>query len=117
MGIGDYGDKGMNSTHILIVEDEIIFAADLKGTLESYGYIVDSVVTGEAAIAHAKEQRPDLVVMDILLGGKIDGIQAAEMIRTTCNIPVIYLTAYADDTILNRARITEPYGYILKPFF
>ncbi len=107
----------MTGARILIVQDERILEKDLKETLKNYGYIVvDSVVTGEAAITCAQELRPDLVVMDLSLGGKIDGKQAAEEIKKTYNIPVIYLTAYADEKILNRARITEPYGYILKPY-
>ena len=107
----------MPGARILIVEDERIVAEDLKETLKNFGYIVvDSVVTGEAAITSAQEHRPDLVMMDIFLAGKMDGIEAAEEIKKTSDIPVIYLTAYADEKILGRARITEPYGYILKPY-
>ncbi len=101
---------------ILIVEDESIVAKDIKKRLENLGYTVSAVVTsGEEAIEKARE-KPDLVLMDIVLRGDTDGIAAAETIRTQVGVPVIYLTAYADEKTLQRAKITEPYGYILKPF-
>ena len=104
-------------SNILIVEDEIIIAADLKGRLENLGYnIVGISATGNDAIRKTGETHPDLVLMDIMLKGDMDGIDTAQKIRDLYDIPVIYLTAYFDDEILNRAKITEPFGYILKPF-
>lgn len=102
---------------ILIVEDEGITAMDLKMRLTNLGYEVVGIAdTGEGAIALADEKRPDLILMDIMLKGEMDGIQAAEHIKPALGIPVIFLTAYADNTTLRRAKVTEPYGYILKPF-
>ena len=104
-------------SNILIVEDEIIIAADLKGRLENLGYnIVGVSATGNDAIRKTGETHPDLVLMDIMLKGDMDGIDTAQKIRDLYDVPVIYLTAYFDDEILNRAKITEPFGYILKPF-
>jgi CheY-like chemotaxis protein len=81
------------------------------------GYVVPSVVSmGETAIEKVKEDKPDLILMDIMLAGKMDGIETADMIHTKFNIPVIYLTAYSDDKILERAKITGPFGYLIKPF-
>ena len=102
---------------ILIVEDESIVAMEIQDRLKSLGYsVVDAISSGEKAIKKAGEAHPDLVLMDIRLKGKIDGIETAKQIRNRFDIPVIYLTAYADDETLKRARIAEPYGYILKPF-
>jgi PAS domain S-box-containing protein len=102
---------------ILVVEDENIVSKDIQNSLQHLGYSVPvAVSSGEEAIAKATELRPDLVLMDILLKGKVDGISAAEQIRARLNIPVIYLTAYADEQTLQRAKVTEPFGYILKPF-
>jgi PAS domain S-box-containing protein len=107
----------MESAKILIVEDEKIVARDIENRLKSFGYAVAAVVsTGEAAIKKAAETRPDLVLMDILLKGDMDGVKAAEQIHDRFDIPIIYLTAFADDKTLQRAKITEPYGYIIKPF-
>jgi two-component system, response regulator PdtaR len=104
-------------SNILIVEDEIIVAADLKGRLENLGYnIVGISSTGNDAIKKTGETNPDLVLMDIMIKGDMDGIETAQKIRDLYDVPVIYLTAYFDDEILNRAKITEPFGYILKPF-
>jgi PAS domain S-box-containing protein/diguanylate cyclase (GGDEF)-like protein len=102
---------------MLVVEDERIVSMDLQRRLKSMGYeVVGSAVSGEEAIQKAGFLHPDMVLMDIMLDGQLDGIQAAEIIRKQCNIPVIYLTAYADSSTLERAKITEPFGYILKPF-
>ncbi len=107
----------MKKPCILIVEDEAIVAEDIRITLESFGYSVCGVVSsGEEAIIHAEADRPDLVLMDIMLKGEIDGVEAAGRIRTRLQIPVVYLTAYTDDKTLERAKITEPFGYIIKPF-
>jgi two-component system cell cycle sensor histidine kinase/response regulator CckA len=102
---------------VMIVEDESIVAEDIRRSLEHLGYAVSAAVSsGEEAITAAGEKNPDLVLMDIVLRGDMDGIEAAEQLKTQFNIPVVYLTAYADDKKLQRAMITEPYGYILKPF-
>ena len=102
---------------ILVVEDEIIIAEDLQKKLKKLGYYVPVVVSsGEEAIEKVKENDPDLIIMDIVIHGKIDGIETVEKIHSFSDVPVIYLTAYADENTLQRAKITEPFGYILKPF-
>ena len=107
----------MTNAQILIVEDEGIIAKDIQNTLESLGYAVPAIASsGEEAIKKTAETLPDLVLMDIVLEGHMDGVEAAEQIRDRFDIPVVYLTAYADNKTLQRAKITEPYGYILKPF-
>ena len=107
----------MAETKIMIVEDEWITADDIKMSLQSLGYTVASVVSsGEEAIQKAEKDRPDLVLMDIVLQGEMDGIEAANQIHSCYDIPIIYLTAYADEKVLERAKITEPFGYIVKPF-
>jgi len=101
----------------MVVEDESIVALDIEHSLRSLGYAVPALAaSGEEAIEKAGEIRPDLVLMDITLKGNVDGVEAAEHIRLHYDIPVVYLTAHADDTTLARAKITEPFGYILKPF-
>ena len=105
------------TTKILIVEDELLIANNLARKLTTLGYkIVDIVSSGEKAIQIAGEKQPDLVLMDIVIKGDIDGIEAAAKISRQYGIPVIYLTAYADNETLNRAKSTTPFGYILKPF-
>lgn len=107
----------MSGAKILIVEDEGIEALDLQQRLASQGYTVTAIVSdGEDAILKVQETSPDLVLMDIMLQGEIDGITAAEEIRQRYNIPVIFTTAYADEETLQRAKLTEPYGYIVKPY-
>ncbi len=106
----------MAEAKIMIVEDEVLFAKNLQELLERLGYTVPALVaTGEEAIEKAGEMKPDLVLMDIVLKGGMDGIEAADLIRTRFKIPVVYLTAYADDKTVQRAKITEPYGYVVKP--
>jgi len=106
----------MKKCSILVVDDESLIAANLVQTLSSLGYTVHKpVATGEEAIRAVKTQHPDLVLMDIKLIGEMDGIEAAEKIRAIADIPVVYLTAYTDDLRLAKARLTEPYGYIVKP--
>jgi PAS domain S-box-containing protein len=105
----------MVGARIMVVEDERITAEDIKDGLEDLGYQVPAVVpSGEQAIIKAEELEPDLVLMDIRLEGPMDGIEAAENIRSRFGIPVIYLTAYSDENTVERAKITEPSGYILK---
>ncbi|MEO5644651.1 MAG: response regulator [Bacteroidia bacterium] len=107
----------MSKTNILIVEDESIVAKDIQMSLRKLGYNVVAICSnGEDAIRTAEEYRPELVLMDIMLKGEMSGIEAAEQIRSRFNVPIIYLTAYADESTLSKAKITEPYGYIIKPF-
>jgi PAS domain S-box-containing protein len=107
----------MGEARILIVEDEGIEALDLQHRLTSMGYAVpDIVATGEEAVSKAAETRPDLVLMDIMLQGDIDGVTAAARIHARFDTPVIFITAYADEDTLQRAKVTEPYGYLIKPF-
>ncbi len=102
---------------ILIVEDEAIVAADLAGKLRQLGYeVVGIAAQGEEAIAQVQRLGPQLVLMDIQLAGPMDGIEAAEAIRRRHDVPVIYLTAHSDAATLARAKLTGPFGYILKPF-
>ena len=102
---------------ILIVEDESIIAEDISDSLISLGYrITGMVYSGEEAIEAAAKCRPDLVLMDVNLQGEIDGITAAAEIRARFQIPVVYLTAYADENTLRRVNATKPFGYIVKPF-
>ncbi|MBC2743263.1 MAG: response regulator [Desulfosarcina sp.] len=107
----------MTQATILVVEDEGIVAQEIKSRLEKTGYTVCAVAhDGETAVAHAGEMGPDLVLMDIRLKGEMDGIDAAGLIRDRFNIPVVYLTAYTDPATLERAKIMEPFGYVVKPF-
>jgi signal transduction histidine kinase len=107
----------MANEKIIVVEDERIVAKDIAKRLKNLGYVVlASVSSGEEAIKKVSETLPDVVLMDIQLKGEMDGIEAAEQIRMDFDIPVIYLTAYADENTLQRAKITEPFGYIVKPF-
>ena len=107
----------MADTRIMIVEDEIVVARYIERGLRELGYAVCArVSSGEEAVSQAIETEPDLVLMDIRLQGELDGVEAAEEIRSRLGIPVVYLTAYADEETLARARITKPFGYIIKPF-
>jgi PAS domain S-box-containing protein len=107
----------MPPASVFIVEDELIEAEDIRQTLEKKGYSVTGIArSGEAALEILRKKHPDLVLMDIHLAGTMDGIDTADRIRTLYAIPVIFLTSYADEVTLGRAKITEPYGYVLKPF-
>ncbi|WP_027368011.1 ATP-binding protein [Desulfocurvibacter africanus] len=102
---------------ILVVDDERIVALDLTYTLEHLGYVIAGVAaTGEEAVARSIDAKPDLVLMDIRLKGDMDGIEAAERIKELLDIPIIYLTAYSDNMTLERAKPSEPFGYLIKPF-
>ncbi len=106
----------MAKAKILIVEDEKITAMDIQNILETLGYEVPAIVcSGEDAIEKAAKLSPDLVLMDIVLKRDMDGIEAAEEIRNRFNVPIVYLSAYGNEETLQRAKITEPFGYILKP--
>jgi PAS domain S-box-containing protein len=107
----------MEEINIIVVEDEIIVAEDIKRSLQNMGYTVSAIVSsGEDAIIKAGELMPDMILMDIVLRGEMNGIEAAGRIRSDLKIPVIYLTAYTDEKILEQAKLTEPFGYIIKPF-
>lgn len=107
----------MNNINILVVEDESIVSKDIQQSLVKLGYnVAGAAATGEKAIEIAREELPDVVLMDIMLKGAMNGIETAELIRKELFIPVIFLTAYADDATLAKAKISEPYGYIIKPF-
>ena len=103
--------------NILIVEDESIVRKDIERSLTKLGYnVVAQADNGEKAIELALEFKPEIALMDIMLKGNMTGIEAASQIKKSIDIPVIFLTAYADEATLNKAKITEPHGYILKPF-
>ncbi len=107
----------MNATRILLVEDERITAMYEQGLLEDAGYkVTGTVSSAEDAIRIADEQSPDLVLMDIKLAGEMDGIKAAAVIRERFGIPVVFVTAHTDKEFLDRAKISEPFGYVIKPF-
>jgi PAS domain S-box-containing protein len=107
----------MNPARILVVEDEFIVAKEIEMRLTAMGYqVAASALKADEALKLAEQHRPDLVLMDIRLQGEMDGITVAEKIRERFHLPVIFLTAYSEDTTLERAKLAEPYGYILKPF-
>ncbi len=107
----------MKKARILIVEDEGITGSYIESTLEELGYEVISIeFSAEEALQKVEQETPDLVLMDVKLQGEMDGIEAAGHIRSTYNIPVIYLTAHSNKDILDRAKLTESFGYIIKPF-
>ena len=102
---------------IMVVDDEAVIVMQLKESLSSMGY--DSTLSassGEEAVRLARTENPDIIILDIIMQGTIDGIEASRIIKQELNIPVIFLTAYIDDAYLNKAKLTEPYGYIIKPF-
>ncbi|MFA6332549.1 MAG: response regulator [Methanoregula sp.] len=102
---------------VFIVEDEGIVSGDIRDILIGLGYTVAGIASsGETALEKIRDTQPDLILMDIHLAGKMDGIETAELIRRDYAIPVIFLTAYADKELLDRAKVTGPYGYIIKPF-
>ncbi|MFK8045328.1 MAG: response regulator [Crocinitomicaceae bacterium] len=107
----------MLKLNVLVVEDESIVSKDIQHSLKKLGYtIVGAAATGEKAYELATTLHTDIILMDIMLKGEMDGIETAEKIRGEVNVPIIYLTAYADKSTLEKAKITEPYGYIIKPF-
>ena len=102
---------------ILIVEDEVIVAMEIQDRLNDLGYdVVDMVTTGEEALDRAADLQPDLILMDIMLDGDLDGIETAERMQERTSTPVVFLTAYSDDATLERAKATTPFGYVVKPF-
>lgn len=107
----------MGKINVLVVEDESIVSKDIQNSLIKLGYgVAGSASTGEKAIELASNTQPDIILMDIMLKGEMNGIQAAEQIRNQLRIPIIFLTAYADSATLSKAKVAEPYGYIIKPF-
>ena len=107
----------MDKARILIVEDERLVAADLAACLKHAGHeVVGASATGPEAVELASQTRPDLVLMDIMLEGAMDGITTAAALRAACGVSVVYLTAFCDEPTLQRAKVTEPLGYVLKPF-
>lgn len=109
--------KKIMAKRILVVEDESIVGLHLESALKRLGYdVLEIASTGEEAIMKTQELHPELILMDIVLKGEMDGIEAASQIRAKFDVPIIYLTAYGDESTLQRAKITEPFGYIIKPF-
>ena len=109
--------EGIIPSRILVVEDEAIVAADIQDRLEALGYEVAGWgTTGAEALDLARTARPDLILMDIMLKGPMNGIQAAHLVRIELSIPVIFLTANSDESVLDQAKISEPFAYLLKPF-
>ena len=107
----------MAKARILIVEDEQLVALEMQEYLKTLGYDVpETASAGETAIDQAAALRPNLVLMDIQLSGQMDGVEAAETIYARFEIPVIYLTAHSDTTTLERAKLTAPFGYVIKPY-
>ncbi len=107
----------MNSEKIMVVEDEWVVADQLCRNLKDFGYTVCSTAsTGDEAIRKVEADSPDLILMDIVLKGKMDGIEAADRINSQFNIPMIYLTAYTNQEYIERAKQTKPFGYLVKPF-
>jgi len=107
----------MSKARILIVEDSFIVAYHLQKTLETEEYlVVGTESSGEGALKFLEDKSADLVLMDIMLGGTLDGIETSNIIRKTYNLPVIYITALSDKETIQRAKVTEPFGYLTKPF-
>ncbi len=105
-----------NPKHVLVVEDERIIAINICTTLKQFGYFTEYVSDGKSALEKIESTSFDLILMDIMLGGDIDGIEVAKILKKRSDTPVIYLTAYSDESTLDRAKTTEPFGYLIKPF-
>lgn len=107
----------MSKINVLVIEDESIVSKDLQHSLTKLGYnVVGASSNGEKAIELAGLKKPNIILMDIMLKGDMNGIEAAEKIKELYSVPIVFLTAYSDESTLSKAKITEPYGYILKPF-
>ncbi|MCF8366488.1 MAG: response regulator [Bacteroidales bacterium] len=107
----------MSDYKVLIVEDELLVAADIEESLEILGYrVIGSVATGKDALQKVNEQLPDIILMDIMLKGDMTGIDTANAIRQKHDVPIVYLTANADISTIEKAKVSLPYGYIIKPF-
>ncbi|MDG1113349.1 MAG: EAL domain-containing protein [Pseudomonadales bacterium] len=104
-------------SRVFVVEDEVLVARDIKSRLEKLGYqVIGTAARGDDAVTRVLSERPDLILMDINLKGDMDGIEAADRIRAEADLPIIFCTAYSNDETLARAKVTVPYGYVLKPF-
>jgi len=106
----------IESKKVLVVEDESVVALEIQDRLMGFGYMAIIASSGEESIKKAGEFHPDIVLMDIMLKGDMDGIEAAERIKKSMDIPIVYLTAYSDETTISRAKSTQPFGYLIKPF-
>ena len=107
----------MGNTRIMVVEDEQIIALNISSKLEDMGYEVPAMFgTGEEAVRDVGQVRPDLVLMDVNLAGEMDGVEAAAQIRETLRIPIIFLSAFTDNVTVERAKATDPFAYLVKPF-
>ena len=106
----------MAKRRILVVEDDELFAEYLSVALAEEGYdVLGPVTTGEDAVARTRAEGPDLILMDVNLPGELDGIMSAEHIGSFSDVPVIYLTGHSEDLLFEKAKITHPYGYLVKP--
>ncbi|HKJ33071.1 MAG TPA: response regulator, partial [Balneolales bacterium] len=106
-----------HANKIMVVDDEVVIALRLQQRLTTMGFDITGVAhSGEEAVEKARRLRPDLILMDIMIPGKLDGIAAAKIVKDELGIPVVFLTAFSEDNIIDRAKQAEPYGYILKPF-
>ncbi|MEM3342155.1 MAG: response regulator, partial [Thermoplasmata archaeon] len=115
-GIIDSSPVPAGPRTIMIVEDEVLLAFEIKETLEKNGYeVIATAVSGLEAIQKADQYRPDLILMDINLQGKMDGTEAAAVIRLRYNIPVIFLTAYSQRDLIEKAKLARPFSYLIKP--
>jgi CheY-like chemotaxis protein len=106
----------MRMPRVLILEDEKVVARDLQTILGAIGYETSMAGSGEEALEVAERDQPDLALVDIHLAGTLDGIETAQRLRQRMDLAVVYLTAYADEQTLDRAKATEPCGYLVKPF-
>ncbi len=107
----------MSTKKILVVEDEAIVAKDISVCLKKIGYeVIGTLSKGEKVIPAIEENKPDLILMDIMLAGNMTGIEVSKKIKDQYDIPVVFLTAYADEKTISKAKVTEPYGYVIKPF-
>ena len=110
-------NKTLSVFKVMVVEDEYIIALDLKDRLSRLGYIVPTIATsGKEAVKLAKKDKPDLILMDIMLRGEIDGVQAAKSIRERFDVPVLFVSSFSDINSVKRAQKVSPYGYLVKPF-
>ncbi len=103
---------------ILIVEDELVVSKYIEACLKNIGYeVADIITSGEEAVSKTESIMPDLILMDIRLNGKMTGTEAAVKIKENLDVPIVFLTAYADDKNIEMAKASEPYGYLVKPFY
>ena len=107
----------MASTKIFVVEDEAIVSKDIQVCLKKIGYeVLGAFSSGEKVIDALKEKQPDIILMDIMLSGELSGVETSAYVKEHYGIPVVFLTAYADEKTISKAKVTEPYGYVIKPF-